>query len=177
MGQTGQIGAQSIRAWAIGSIAGYTFPALWFPRIAIQTDAASGDRNPHDGQLETFNPLFPNGYYFALAGYTGYANLIHVKPSLTVNPIKTLKVMLAVAAQWRETTGDAVYTIPDIPVQGPAGRPGKYSGTYGQARIDWAATHNLAFAIEAVHFAIGDAIAAAGGRNSNYVGVEARYGW
>jgi len=22
------------------------------------------------------NPLFPNGYYFTLAGYTGYVNLI-----------------------------------------------------------------------------------------------------
>ena len=44
----------------------------------LQTDAASGDRNPHDGRLETFNPLFPNGYYFVLASYTCYGPMDHL---------------------------------------------------------------------------------------------------
>jgi hypothetical protein len=50
----------------------------WTPRLGLSIDVASGDRNPHDDKLETFNPLFPNGHY--LADYTGYPNLIHVKP-------------------------------------------------------------------------------------------------
>jgi len=50
-------------------------------------------------------------------------NFIHVKPSLTLHPLKALKIMLAAAGQWRETTVDAVYTQPDIPVAGTAGRP------------------------------------------------------
>jgi hypothetical protein len=36
--------------------------------------------------------------------------------------------MLPAAAQWRETTPDAVYTQPDIPVPNAAGRPGAYTG-------------------------------------------------
>lgn len=178
MGQTGRIGAQSIQAWAIGSLAGYTFQsAPWAPRLGLQIDAASGDSNPHDHRLETFNPLFPNGYYVTLAGYTGYVNFIHVKPSLTVHPAKALKVMLAAAAQWRETTADAVYTQPDIPVAGTAGRPGRFTGAYGQARIDWAASEHVALALEAVHFGVADVIRRVGGHDGEYLGTELKYGW
>jgi len=43
----------------------------WAPRLGLQIDAASGDHKAGDNTLGTFNPLFPNGYYFTLAGYTG----------------------------------------------------------------------------------------------------------
>jgi hypothetical protein len=178
MGQVGEIGGDSIRAWAVGSLGGYTFGDLvWSPRPGLQVDAASGDGNPHDHVLGTFNPLFPNGYYLSLAGYTGYVNFIHVKPSVTVHPTEALKVMLAVAAQWRETTADAVYTQPNVPVSGTAGRPGSYTGTYGQVRIDWAITPYASAALEAVHFVIGNALREAGGHDANYIGVEFKCGW
>jgi hypothetical protein len=178
MGQTGQIGTDRIRAWAIGSLDGYTFMAArWRPRLGVQLDAASGDRNPNDHELNTFNPLFPNGYYVTLAGYTGYTNFIHLKPSITVHPNTRLKLMAAVGAQWRETTADAVYTQPDIPVAGTAGHPGRYTGTYGQSRIEYAATSHLALALEVVHFQIGSAIHEAGGHDSNYAGAQFTLGW
>jgi hypothetical protein len=178
MGQIGRIGSQDVRAWAFGSLGGYTFPSIaWSPRIGIQVDAASGDSNPRDHVLETFNPLFPNGYYVTLAGYTGIVNFIHVKPSLTLHPTKSLKLLFAAAAQWRESTADAVYTQPDIPVPGTAGHPGRYTGSYGQFRLDWAVSRSMSFAIEAVHFQIGDAIRRAGGHSSNYLGVQYGIGW
>jgi Alginate export len=178
MGQIGHIGGDDVRAWAFGSLAGYTFVDVgWSPRIGIQLDAASGDTNPNDHVLGTFNPLFPNGYYVTLAGYTGFVNFIHIKPSVTLHPTKSLKLMLAAAAQWRETTADAVYTQPDIPVRLTAGRPSQYTGSYGQVRVDWAVTPSTSFALEAVHFQIGDAIRRAGGHNSNYVGIQYAVGW
>jgi hypothetical protein len=178
MGQSGRIGADGIRAWAVGSLSGYTFSAApWMPRLGIQLDAASGNRNPNDHELNTFNPLFPNGYYVTLAGYTGYTNFIHVKPSLTAHPTPRLKLMGAVGAQWRETKADAVYTQPDIPVAGTAGHPGRYTGTYGQGRIEYAATAHLALALEMVHFQVGSAIQAVGGHDSNYAGAQFTLGW
>jgi len=177
MNQTGRIGIEPIEAWAVGSLAGYTFANVnWSPRVGIQLDAASGDGNTKQ-TFGTFNPLFPNGYYFTLAGYTGYTNLIHIKPSLTLAPTSSLKIAFAAAALWRQTTADAVYTQPDIAVPKTAGRPGAYTGSYGQVRLDWTIDRATSFAVEAVHFKVGDALRNAGGHDSNYLGVEIKRGW
>jgi hypothetical protein len=79
--------------------------------------------------------------------------------------------------QWRQTTRDAVYTQPDIPVAGTAGRGGPYTGAYTQLRVDWTATQHFAFAIETVHFAIGKTLREAGGHDATYLGLEMKYGW
>ena len=176
MGQTGHVGNKSIRAWAVGTRTGYNLLNIpWTPRLGLQVDAASGDQHPNDQTLGTFNPLFPNGYYFTLAGYTGYVNLIHVKPSLTLKPTSTLTLMAAVGLQWRQTTADAVYVQPSNAVPGTAGTPGFWSGAYVQTRADWVITPNLAGAVEAVHYAVGDAIRRAGGRNADYVNIQLQY--
>ena len=178
MGQVGYIDSKDIRAWYFGALGGYTFKDVaWSPRLGLQFDIASGNGDPHGGTLGTFNPLFPNGYYFALAGYTGFPNIIHLKPSLTLHPTPASKLLLAVAPQWRQTTADAVYVQPNVAVPGTAGLPDSYTGTYFQLRFDWVLTRNVSFAVEAVHFAVGDTIRRAGGRDADYVGVQLAFGW
>jgi Alginate export len=178
MTQTGSIGADTIRAWAVGSLSGYTFSDIgWTPRLGIQFDAASGNENPHGNVLQTFNPLFPNGYYFTLAGYTGYTNLIHVKPSIAIHPTSSLTLSFAIATLWRETTADAVYLQGSVPVPGTAGQPGRYTGTYGQADLSLAITPHSSFAIQAVRYDVGDAIRRAGGHDSDYLGVQLANAW
>ncbi len=44
-------------------------------------------------------------------------------------------------------------------------------------RVDYAFNANLSGAIEAVHYAIGETVLAAGGHDSNYLGLEVKYGW
>ena len=66
---------------------------------------------------------------------------------------------------------------PDVPVPNTAGRPGAYTGSYGQLRVDGTIDRATAFAVEAVHFVVGDALRNAGAHDSNYLGVEVKHGW
>ncbi|MGA7538406.1 MAG: alginate export family protein [Steroidobacteraceae bacterium] len=178
MGQRGSIGPKQARAWAVGTLTGYTFrTATLRPRVGLQVDAASGDRHPGGSTVGTFNPLFPNGYYFTLAGWSTYANLLHVKPSLTLHPTPALALLGALGFQWRLTSADAVYIVPNIPVPRTAGQPGLWTGAYAELRADWAISRNFAAALEADHFQVGSMIRRAGGRNANYLGIELRFAW
>jgi hypothetical protein len=178
MRQTGRVGNQEIRAWAVGSRGGYTFQEVrWSPRIGLQVDLASGDQRRGDGIIGTFNPLFPNAYYFTLASTPTYANLIHVRPSLELHPLNNLKLIAGLGLQWRQTTADAVYVIPDRPLAGTAGQPGQWTGTYEQLRAEWAISPHWMAAIEGVQYQVGDAIRRAGGINANYLGLELKFGW
>ena len=176
--QGGTVGSKRIRAGAFGPRVGYNFrDSPWRPCIGLQLDAASGDTRPGDSTVGTFNPLFPNGYYFSLAGYTGYTNLVQLKPSLTVHPDARLALLAGLGLQWRATEADAVYIQPNVPVAGTAGRPGKWTGAYGQLRADYKVNRNLTTAIEAVHYQVGDVIRRAGGHDGNYISVEAKFMW
>jgi len=178
MSQNGRIGAQTIRAWATGAVIGRTFGSTRFrPRISLQFDAASGDKSPTDHQLDTFNPLFPSGYYFTTAGYTTYANLVHVKTDFSMEPLPNVKLSSGIGVEWRETVADAIYTLPDVPVPDTAGRGGRYVGTYGQFRADCGLTPHITLALEAVHFSAGATVVSVGGHDTNYLGAEVRYGW
>jgi hypothetical protein len=178
MTQNGSIGAQAIHAWATGAIIGRTFDrAPLRPRVSVQFDAASGDKSPTDNQLNTFNPLFPSGYYFTTAGYTTYANVVHGKAGLSLTPSNDLHLSAGAGSEWRSTVADAIYTLPNIPVANTAGRGGLYVGAYGQLRSDYALTSHVALALEFVHFLAGPTIESAGGHNTDYLGTEVRYGW
>lgn len=151
--------------------------APWQPRLGVQLDAASGDRNPDDGCVGTFNPMFPNGYYVTLSGYTGYSHFIHFKPSLTLRPAPGVKVLAAFGALWRKTTHDAVFAQPNLALTRTAGAPGRRTAGYAQLRIDSAVARNIALALEADRYAVARVVREAGGRDSTYVGTEIRWGW
>jgi hypothetical protein len=70
--QFGGFGDGDISAWTAASDTGFTFAdAPWSPRLGLKADVTSGDRDPNDRDLQTFNPLFPKGAYFGETGLIG----------------------------------------------------------------------------------------------------------
>jgi hypothetical protein len=70
--QFGQRAGDTIRAYMFTARAGYTFAeSTWAPRVGFNYDYASGDDDPTDGTLGTFNQLFPLGH-----AYNGYLDLV-----------------------------------------------------------------------------------------------------
>ena len=178
MGQFGNVGRADVSAWALGARAGYTSSGTgWSPRIGLQFDVASGDRRAGDGSVGTLNPLFPNGFYFSLGGHTGYSNLIHLKPSLSFNATAATTVTAGIGALWRQTTNDAVYTLPSLPVAGTAGRGGSWTGAYAQLRADYRFAPALSSSMEVVRYNVGSALRSAGARDSDYVRLETKFSW
>ncbi len=62
--QGGSFAGAGIRAWTVTTDTGYTWRTPLQIRVALRAGAASGDGNPADRTLNTFNPLFPRGAYF-----------------------------------------------------------------------------------------------------------------
>ncbi|MCM2304542.1 MAG: alginate export family protein, partial [Elusimicrobia bacterium] len=85
--QFGRKAGQRVRAWALAATGGYTFDHSLKPRVGVEYDFASGDSNPSDNKVSTFDPLYPFGH-----AYQGYQDIFSwknghdFKGSVSVDP-------------------------------------------------------------------------------------------
>jgi hypothetical protein len=84
--QFGQRAGDDISAYMWTARAGQTLPDCELkPRFGIDFDYASGDGNPADGDVGTFNQLFPLGHaYFGYLDLVGRQNIFAVQPNVTM---------------------------------------------------------------------------------------------
>ena len=71
-----------------------------------------------------------------------------------LHPVQNLKLIARLGLQWRLTTEDAVYVIPNRPVPGTAGQPGHWTGVYEQLRAEWQINRNWTAAVEGVQYQV-----------------------
>ncbi|MEM1134603.1 MAG: alginate export family protein [Bacteroidota bacterium] len=104
--QLGGFMDQSINAWTISfKIENHYTPHQHF---GLKTELISGDKNPNDSKLGTFNPLYPRGAYFGRVARFGPSNLIDIHP-YWVKSFGDLSIMLDYVAFWRFSKDDAIY--------------------------------------------------------------------
>lgn len=72
--QFGRKAGMPVRAWAAALAGGWTFPGDYKPRVGVGYDYASGDTNPSDDKVQTFDPLYPFGH-----SYQGYQDVFSWK--------------------------------------------------------------------------------------------------
>jgi hypothetical protein len=108
--QFGHFGTGTISAWTAAIDFGYTFENLKFkPSLNLRNDYISGDEKAGDGNLQTFNPLYPKGGYFGFNPLIGPSNLIDLHPYLILTLSDRLMVQTDLVMNWRYSIEDGLY--------------------------------------------------------------------
>jgi hypothetical protein len=168
MVQRGHFAGQDIRAWGGGASVGYTLAAPWKPRLSVRRDIGSGDTDPNDGRLSTFNPLFPKGAYFNEAALTSWGNLSAWRLALGVTPVKAVSVEVSRTERRRRTGQDAIYLQPLTVLPGGGASTARGVSQDWQADTVWQVSRNVKLSLEAVRAEAGAAVKAAGGRDVDF---------
>lgn len=171
--QFGEFGHADISAWTAASITGYTFKdTTWSPRIALSANIASGDDNPNDGDLNTFNPLFPNLTYFEEASILAPQNFFSIEPEVTIHPTDKLSLSADWDFFWRLEQNDAVYVRGLNPLPGTAAVEGNFVAHVPSISIDYALNRHVRFDISYSHFFAQEVIENAGGDDIDFFKAE-----
>ncbi|WP_321474646.1 alginate export family protein [uncultured Paludibaculum sp.] len=175
--QWGRYASGDIRAWTVASDTGYRFESLPFhPRLGLKADVASGDGNPTDNTLGTFNALFPKGAYFSEADLLGPYNIMDLHPSVELQPARPLTVTVDGDFFWRQSTHDGVYGISGNLIQSGRAASARYIGTHASTQVEWRFNRHWSATAIYLHFFPGDFLRQAPpGRNVNFVAVWTTY--
>ncbi len=150
--QFGRFGAGDIVAWTLATDTGYTWRSIaWQPRLALNVNVASGDRDPGDADLETLNPLFPRGNYFDEVGLLGPRNFYNAHIFLTSRPTRNWTLGADVDLFWRLETTDGVYTPGGQLIRAPLGSSAHRVATVLTLKSEWAVSRHASLTVLYTH--------------------------
>ena len=173
--QTGSFRGRQIRAAMAAGIFGYTFRDMpWQPRIALETNAASGD-NGRSSAIGTFNAMFPRLPYFAETSLLVPANVIDVRPVLSVRPSPAVLATFGWDTLWRASMTDGLYGSALVQYANTSGHTGSRIGTELSADVRWRIDQHLTLGAIAAEFLAGPAIRQALGKSVTFTVLFATY--
>ena len=178
IGQSGAFGSGYILAWSAASDTGYTLESLPLtPRIGLRAGVASGDHDKTGPNLQTFNPLFPTGFYFNQAILNGPLNVMGVHPNLTFHLGESVALNGEWGWFWRESTNDGVYGLSGMLLRPVGTTRDSYIGSQAQVTFDWQVNHHIHFQVNYLHFFVGGYLqdTAPTGKDVDFVTTSIQY--
>ena len=174
--QSGKINDAKISAWTLSSYLTYRFSDFALqPEFGLKAEVISGDSNPADAKLGTFNPLFPRGAYFGLAGIIGPSNLYDLHPEVSLMLSKTIDFGLDLDLFWRFSLHDGIYA-PNVSVIYAGVGDERFIGTQLAGNISWQPNSFFGLKAEATWFDAGPFAKEAGtGNDILFVGVTSQF--
>ncbi len=111
VGQAGQVSDKPLQAYACHLECGYNWlKTTWKPRIALEYSVGSGDSDPNDGRVHTFQNLFPTNHPpYGLMDLFSWQNMHNIVLRLAAQPHESVRTTLDFHSFWLATTGDAWY--------------------------------------------------------------------
>jgi hypothetical protein len=177
MYQFGSFGEGDITAWSIGTRTAYSWKnSALQPRVMLDAAIISGDANPEDPDLHTFNALFPNGNFFGELTPIGPYNLIMIGPTATASIAADVEVEVQTLFHWRESLRDGVYDVPGNLVRSGRTSRARRIGTQGSASIRWAPARTFDLMASYGFFDAGPFLEETGpSRTTHFLGLQARF--
>ncbi len=117
-GQWGKWAGDTVQAWAWDLDGGYTFDLPMHPRVGGGVSLASGDENPRDELVQTFNQLYPfNQVCIGILDLFGRQNLNRAYVNLDFWPVPDkLLCALYLHSYWLNEPRDSYYNVGGIPI-------------------------------------------------------------
>ncbi|MEK0448005.1 MAG: hypothetical protein RL088_273 [Verrucomicrobiota bacterium] len=165
--QTGEVKGLDLTAFALHGGVGYTFDTEWMPRVGVSYDYGSGDNNPADGDIETFQNLFPTNHkFYGQMDAFSWQNVQDLELSVKFTPTKKLNARVAVHAFWLASNDDSWYRANGVttvrPLTPAARAAGSYIGTEADLTLTYALSKNVNIEGGYSHFFAGDYLADTG---------------
>jgi len=171
--QVGTFGDVDIRAWTVASTIGYRFTHLrGQPRLALSANVASGDDDPDDRHLGTFNPLYPNLTYFEEAAILAPQNFYNIEPEISWRVTSKLGVALDWNFFWRLEGNDAVYVRGLTPLPATAGTKGHFVAHVPSVSIDYQWNRHLKLDLSYSYLFARNVITDAGGDDVRFLKLQ-----
>jgi hypothetical protein len=177
--QAGEVRGLDLTAWAVHGAVGYTADVPWLPRFALGYSYGSGDRDPLDGDLETFQNLFPTNHkFYGQMDVFSWQNMHDLEVNLRVQPIKSLTVRADYHAFFLASTDDVWYrangVTPVRPLTPLARDAGHYAGSEIDVLVTWSANKRLTIEAGYSHFFAGSYLGDTGASDdADFVYVQA----
>lgn len=109
--QTGDSGTSDVSAYMIGAQVGYTLSDLECkPRFFVGFDMGSGDNDPTDSDVQTFDQLYPLGHaYLGFIDVVGRQNIRDLNLGVSLKPIEKTTLVASIHFYSRDDEMDALY--------------------------------------------------------------------
>ena len=167
--QFGSFGGGDISAWGVASDIGIVLhDAAWRPRFGVRTNIASGDRDPADADLQSFNPLYPKLAYFSDDATYAPVNALDVHPYVEFEPTDGVRLEFGADAIFRLDGDDAFYAAGPSVLVGPGGDDLELSTILLRAKAEWDIGPHVSLLLSLVHGTEGEVVRNAGGEPLSY---------
>ncbi|MCI4651706.1 alginate export family protein [Phaeodactylibacter sp.] len=145
--------------------------------IGMQLNYISGDQDPNDKRLNTYNLLYSKPQ-FGLAAPIGSTNLINLKPFIILFPFKKFRATLSNYWIWRQSDVDGVYTPAAVQIRPSIlnDSDAKFLGNQSTLELFYALNTNFQFFLDYALFQPGAYVKNTGkGETLNYFSFKTSF--
>ena len=130
--ERGGVVTDRVDAWAGHWLLGYSFPKMpASPRLVAEYNYATGDGNPHDGRVNTFQLLYPTAHdRHGLSDQVGWRNIHHLRGTVEMKPHPKWTLTPSYNWFWLADARDALYNSQGnaVVARVPDGSAGRWVG-------------------------------------------------